>query len=192
MSKKRKAPPKKAEQDATDVVEVPVEESVEEPEAAQPEEDWRDKYLRVLAELDNMRKRVERDRAQVHKYALEDLLRSLLPVLDALNYALDAAGDADAIRHGVELANNDAHRILADRGLTVIEALHQPFDPRCHEAVGMRPAPEHPAGTVVEEERRGYRLHDRVLRPSRVHIAIELPEPKAPQADDPEQEAPKQ
>jgi len=137
--------------------------------------DWKDKYLRALAELDNVRKRSERDRAQTHKYALEDILRNILPVLDALHYALAAEGDATAIREGIELAISDAHRILGEQGFLPIAALHKPFDPRWHEAVGMRPDEDHPANTVIEEERLGYKLHDRVLRPSRVHISRSPP-----------------
>ncbi len=182
MSKKKKD---QVVEEAAEVEEVEDEE-VEEVEEVEEKTDWKDKYLRALAELENMRKRTERDRAQTHKYALEDVLRNILPVLDSLHYALRAEGDAAAIREGVELAISDAHRILGEQGLVQIDALHQPFDPRWHEAVGMRPDSDHPAGTVIEEERRGYRLHDRVLRPSRVHISVEPPQP---QAEDDEAEA---
>ena len=108
-------------------------ESIEPTEEAAAEQtiDWKDKYLRALAEAENVRKRTERERIQTHKYALEDVLRNILPVLDSLHYALKAED----------------------------------------EAVGMRPDSAHPAGTVIEEERRGYKLHDRVLRPSRVQIS---------------------
>lgn len=189
MSKKKK---NKVVEQATEAVE-PIEstesteavESVESVEEAAAEEktDWKDKYLRALADMENVRKRTERDRIQAHKYAVEDVLRDILPVLDSLHYALKAEGDAAGIREGVELAISNAHRILGEHGFVPIEALHKPFDPCEHEAVGMRPDGDYPANTVIEEERVGYRLHDRLLRPSRVHISIKPPTPTAEDGD---------
>ncbi|MHC4952418.1 MAG: nucleotide exchange factor GrpE [Planctomycetota bacterium] len=145
-----------------------------EQEAAEVEtvQDWKDKYLRVLAECENMRKRGERERVSARKFALEALMRDLLPVLDSLEFAAEAKGDAKAIREGIHLSLNDALRVLQSHGLDTIEAHGEVFDPRFHEAVGMRPHEELEPGRVAEEERKGYRLHDRVLRPSRVHIVI--------------------
>lgn len=183
MSKKKKDPvvdEATVEESSTEELEE-LEETLakESVEAEEPQEDWKDKYLRALAELDNVRKRADRDRIQASKYALEGVLRNILPVLDALHYALAAEGDAKSIREGVELAIKDAHRILGEKGFIPIEALHKQFDPRWHEAIGMRPDAEHPAGTVIEEERAGYMLHDRVLRPSRVHISVQPPQLQA-------------
>ena len=153
-------------------------EHVEQPkiEAEAPVEDWKDKYLRMLAELDNMRKRGERERESARKYALEALMRDLLPVLDSLEFAAAAEGDADAIREGIDLSLRDALRVLNSHGLETIEAHGETFDPRFHEAVGMRPHPELEAGKIAQEDRKGYRLNDRVLRPSQVHIVIAPPE----------------
>ncbi|MDH3591684.1 MAG: nucleotide exchange factor GrpE [Planctomycetota bacterium] len=135
--------------------------------------EWREKYVRTLAELDNYRKRMERERDQSRLYACEGLMRDLLPVLDDMQLACAAEGDADAIRKGVELSLHAAMRILEGKGLAVIEALNQPFDPRFHEAMGMVPGTDGQApNTVVVELARGYRLHERVLRPSRVQIAL--------------------
>ena len=148
-------------------------------DAVDPEttvEYWKDRYVRTLAELDNYRKRTERARAAGQQYAIEDLCRRLIPSLDALGLAIEAAGDADEIKGGVELALKDLLRVLGDKGMKPIDALHQQFDPRFHEAVGMQPSEEHPAGTVLVEMQRGYMLHDRVLRASRVHIAMAMPE----------------
>ncbi len=177
MSKKKKD---QVVEQATEPVE-----SIESTEEAAAEEktDWKDKYLRALADMENARKRTERDRAEAHKYALEDVLRNILPILDSLHYALKAEGDAADIREGIELAISNAHRILGEHGFMPIEALHKPFDPCEHEAVGMRPDRDHPANTVIEEERVGYRLHDRLLRPSRVHISIKPPPPPAEDGD---------
>jgi len=137
--------------------------------------EWRQKYLRALADLDNFRKRMERERRQMELYACEGLLRNILPVLDDLEAACAAEGDADQIRKGVELALRSLRKGLTERGLEAIEALDEPFDPRVHEAVGGMPDAERAPGTVVAELRRGYRLHDRVLRPSRVHVAVAPP-----------------
>lgn len=166
------------------VEETPAEEPVVDPGA-----EWRDKYMRTLAELDNFRKRVERDREQTRLYASEKLLRALLPVIDDLELAsaasADAAGGAEQIREGVELARKDLLRILKEHGFEPIESVGLVFDPRWHEAMGAVPAEDVAPGTIVNELQKGYRLHERVLRASRVQIAMQPPAP-APEADDPD------
>lgn len=139
--------------------------------------DWREKYLRSLAELDNFRKRMEREREMSRRFALEDLVRALLPVLDHLELACASEGDAEAIREGVALALKDALRVLGERGLEAIEAVGRPFDPHLHEAMAGIPDPTHEPGTCLAELCRGYTLHERVLRPSKVHVAVEPPVP---------------
>jgi len=178
MSKKKKEPVEPT---------TPVAEEAEAQEAAaESAEEWRDRYLRALAELDNYRKRAEREREIARTYATEGLVREVLPVLDDLDAALTVEGDLDAIREGVGLALRELTNALEAKGMKAIEAVGQPFDPRVHEAVGVKPADEGQAtGTIVEEERRGYMLHDRVLRPSRVHIAVQ---PPAPANDEGEEE----
>jgi len=176
MSKKTKVDKNKAK-------ELELQEKVA--DVAEEANDWRDKYLRTLAELDNMRKRNEREREQLRKFASEGLLRDLLPLIDTLAYGCEAEGDAKAIREGLRMAHDDALRVLVEHGVEPIEAVGLPFDPRWHEAVGMRPADTGQApGTVIAEERRGYRLGDRVLRASRVLIAVA---PPAPEPTEPEQ-----
>ena len=135
-------------------------------------EDFKDKYLRTLAEFDNMRKRGERERISARKYALEGLMRDLLPVLDSLEFAASAQGDADAIREGIEIALAGALRVLQSHGLETIVSHGEVFDPRVHEAIGMMPHDEFEAGRVAVEHRKGYLLAERVLRPSQVHIVI--------------------
>jgi molecular chaperone GrpE len=142
-----------------------------------PAAEWRDRYLRALAELDNYRKRADRDREIARTYATEGLLRDLLPVLDDLETALTIEGSLDAIREGVGLALRHLVNGLEAKGMRPIEALGQPFDPRFHEAMGVVPAGDKPPGTIVAELRKGYVFHDRILRPSRVQIAMAPPEP---------------
>lgn len=151
------------------------------PEAAVPAEspasaeDWRDRYLRALAELDNYRKRMERERETGRLYAAEPVLRDLMPLFDALQATLSSGGDAESLRAGIRLALGETFRLLAERGLEPIDALGKPFDPRLHEALGTVPDASAAPGTVVVEIRRGYRLRDRILRPSRVQVSIAPP-----------------
>jgi molecular chaperone GrpE len=145
-----------------------------------PAAEWRDRYLRALAELDNYRKRADREREIARTYATEGLLRDLLPVIDDLETALTIGGSLDAIREGVALALRHLVTELEAKGMKPIEALGQPFDPRIHEAMGIVPAPGKPPGTIIAELRRGYCFHDRILRPSRVQIAMAQPAPEPP------------
>ncbi len=151
------------------------------------EEDWKERYLRALAEQENFRKNTERERARERKYAAETLMRDLLPVLDALQLACSAEGDVDAIRKGIELAHQSLMRVLQDHGLQAIEAEDAAFDPSLHEAMATIAHTEHEPGAVVMEVSRGYTLHGRLLRPSRVHVAVAAPYPADEQAEDMEE-----
>ncbi|MHC4548921.1 MAG: nucleotide exchange factor GrpE [Planctomycetota bacterium] len=196
MSKHKKrdtVPAAKAEEEARPRETAATPEEEARPEAGETAREataaeWREKYLRVLAELDNYRKRMERERQQSRLFALEDLMRALLPVLDHLQLASGAKGDADKIREGVALALKDALRVLGEQGLKVIEALDLPFDPRFHEAMATIPDAKRQAGTVIDELCRGYALHERVLRPAKVHVAVEPP--KTEEAEDAEASQP--
>jgi len=147
------------------------------PTAEESAAEWRDKYLRTLAELDNYRKRSDRERESARRYALEGLMRALLPMLDGLEAALGAQGDLASIQDGIRLVLESTRRMLADRGLEAIPSVGQIFDPRVHEAAGMAIDPSVAPGTIIREDRPGYRLHDRILRPSAVHIVV-APQPK--------------
>ncbi|MGQ0614729.1 MAG: nucleotide exchange factor GrpE [Planctomycetaceae bacterium] len=172
MSKREKQEPERAEgaEGAPEEATPPLAEN-----GAEGGEEWRDRYLRTLADLDNFRKRVERDREQARLYAVEKLIRDLLPALDSLEMACAAAGDAEALREGVSLALQEALRILGERGVASIEALGELFDPRFHEAAGTRVDAVRPQGTILEVLRRGYKLHERLLRPARVVITVSPP-----------------
>jgi len=173
MSKKKKKD--RAEEEAqAPPPEADVSQEAETP-ATENGNDWREKYLRSLAELDNFRKRMERDRDLSRRFALEDLVRALLPVLDHLELACASEGDAESIREGVALALKEALRALGERGVEPIEATDQPFDPHLHEAMAGVPDAEHEPGTCLVELCRGYALHGRVLRPSKVHVAVKPP-----------------
>jgi len=138
-----------------------------------------DRYLRLLAEFDNYRKRVTREREDQRRQAQTDLLLEILPALDNFDRALQAppAPDADAgFRAGVELIHRDFLAALERLGVRSFAAVGQPFDPQRHEAVGRQERTDVPDHTVVAEMLRGYQHQDRILRPARVVVAV-APDP---------------
>jgi len=134
--------------------------------------DLRDRSMRTLADFDNFRKRSERERQETRKYALLEPLRDFLEIVDNLGLALSAAGSADDLKRGVEMIHRQMQELLRRLGVQEIEALNQPFDPALHEAVQREEDPTVKTATVVGELRRGYKLHDRLLRPSMVKVAV--------------------
>jgi molecular chaperone GrpE len=143
------------------------------PTAEQERDALQDRLLRTAAEFDNYRKRVERERRELSDAIAADVLAGLLPIVDDLERALQAeAGvDASAYRQGVELIHKQLVELLRRRGATPIEAVGTDFDPNVHEAVVHEESPGHREGEVIEEFRRGYRIGDRLLRPSMVKVA---------------------
>lgn len=134
--------------------------------------DLRDRSMRTLADFDNFRKRSERERQETRKYALAEPLREFLEIVDNLGLALSAAGSADDLKRGVEMIHRQMQELLRRLGVKEIEALNQPFDPALHEAVQREEDPTVKTATVVGELRRGYMLHDRLLRPTMVKVAV--------------------
>lgn len=132
-----------------------------------------DRLLRLAAEFDNYRKRVERDRRDQADAALAGAVEDLLPIVDDLERALEApaGSDAEVFRKGVELIHRQAAELLRKRGVTPIEAVGTDFDPRVHQAVAHDVSPDRRDGEVIEEFRRGYRLGDRLLRAAMVKVA---------------------
>ncbi|MBI2216661.1 MAG: nucleotide exchange factor GrpE [Candidatus Rokubacteria bacterium] len=137
-------------------------------------EDRQDKMLRALAEVDNARRRAQRDREDYVRYAAESLVRDLIPVLDNLDRALDAAraaGNAPSVVDGVELIKREFLRVLERAGVTRYSAIGQPFDPTRHEAFTRVVSADAAPDTVVAETAPGYVLNGRVLRPAMVAVA---------------------
>jgi molecular chaperone GrpE len=133
-----------------------------------------DLQLRALAELDNYRKRAAREMQEQLRYAQLPLMRDVLPVLDNIQRAIDAAEkthDTAALLDGITLVAQQLRDVLKRHHCTPIEALHAPFDPHVHEAILQQPSAELPPNTVVQEVRPGYRLFDRVVRPSQVIVS---------------------
>lgn len=134
----------------------------------------RDKFLRAQAELDNYRKRARRELEDERKYALMPLLRDLLPVVDNIQRAIDAAeksSESGSLLEGFKLVSQQLAVALAKHHCVPIAALGEPFDPHRHDAILEQPSPDHPPGTVIMVTQPGYILHDRVVRPAQVIVA---------------------
>ncbi|REJ71480.1 MAG: nucleotide exchange factor GrpE [Planctomycetota bacterium] len=133
-----------------------------------------DQFLRAQAELDNYRKRVSRERDEERRFAALPVVRDLLPVIDNLKRAADAArgsGQAPDLVEGIDLVLQQLDGVLTGHGVTRIPGEGEAFDPHLHEAVSQAPSAEHPPMTIVQELEQGYLLHDRVVRPSKVIVS---------------------
>ncbi|TEB07229.1 heat shock protein GrpE [Pelotomaculum schinkii] len=138
-------------------------------------QDYYDRLLRLQADFENFRRRTRQEKDDYYKYASEQLVVALLPVLDNFGLALAAEGDSiEGFKAGVEMIYKQLLDVLATEGVTPIQAVGEPFDPTRHEAVAQDDSGEHPANTVVEEFRRGYSLREKVIRPSMVKVAVAL------------------
>jgi molecular chaperone GrpE len=135
----------------------------------------KDKYLRVLADAENARKRIRQQSEESVRVQRENFLRDLLPIVDNLERAVDAArggtGAGQTIVEGVEMVLRALLDFLRSNGVTQVSAIGQLFDPQLHEAVDHVHSHEHPPNTVVSEFHRGYLIGDRTLRPARVSVS---------------------
>jgi molecular chaperone GrpE len=133
-----------------------------------------DRVLRTQAELENYRRRVAREMEQERRYAAMPLLRDLLPVLDNVNRAIEAAEQSDGgggLLEGFRMVASQLEDVLRRHDCVRIEALDQPFDPNFHEAITQQPSGDVPPNTVIHVAQTGYQLHDRVVRPSQVIVS---------------------
>lgn len=130
----------------------------------------KDRVARLQAEFDNARKRAEREKADFREYATGNVVEQFLPVLDNFELALKAKGSADQLRSGVELIVKQMEEALRQLGVAPIVAVGEEFDPRYHEALGSVERDDLPDHFVADEIRRGYKLRDRLLRPSMVRV----------------------
>ncbi len=155
--------------------------------AAKADENW-DKFLRAAADLDNYRKRVAREKEELARFTSERVVAALLPALDNLERAIDAAQqhgtENSSLLEGITQVCSQFRRTLTEFGLKEIAAnAGHPFDPNLHEAVSHVESGEHPEGHVVEQLQRGYKLADRLLRPARVIVSKGLPAAAGPSAE---------
>ena len=133
-----------------------------------------DRLLRALAEVDNVKRRTQREREEYVRYANETLVRDLLPILDNFDRAIDAARatqEATKVVDGVALIQRELLKVLERVGVTRYSALGERFDPNRHEATGRVVSVQQPPDTVVAEMTAGYLLNGRVLRPAQVVVA---------------------
>jgi len=132
----------------------------------------RDEQLRLLAEMENQRKRLARDVESARKYAAERVLSELLPVADSLEAGLAAdPSDAPKLHEGMELTLRMLAKAMDSNGLKAIDPAGQPFNPEFHQAMTLIEASGQAPGTVVTVFQKGYRLNDRLLRPALVAVA---------------------
>lgn len=149
-------------------------ETIEKP--AEPVADYKDRYLRAVADLENYRKRVQREREDLLQYGNERLLHELVQVLDDFDRVLDhmpenPSGELKQFAEGVEITRRHFLKVMAAFGVKEVEATGKPFDSKFHEAMAHVEATGTLSGTVVDQHRKGYLFHDRLLRPALVTVA---------------------
>lgn len=166
------------EQPLDDILADPLADPADEIAALTAERDeFRDRFMRALADAENSRKRADKDRRDAEQYGGSRLARDLLPVHDALTRALDAAGEeqraaAAALIEGVELTLRELSNVFAKHGITVITPKPgDKFDPSEHEAMFEAAVPGTIAGEIIQVMDNGFRLHDRLLRPAKVGVS---------------------
>jgi molecular chaperone GrpE len=132
-----------------------------------------DRFLRVQAELENYKKRVEREKSSLVRYGNEELIKAILPVIDNLERALDhpQGENPDGLTEGIKITLNQLLQVLEKFGLTPIASVGEPFDPSRHEAMMQVESADHEPNTVVSELQKGYFLNDRLIRPAMVSVA---------------------
>jgi molecular chaperone GrpE len=141
---------------------------------AKAEENW-DQALRVKAEMENMRRRSERDVENAHKYALERFTQELLPVIDSLEMGTHAAtaegATLEKLQEGTELTLKMLLSVIDKFGIQAVHPEGEPFDPELHQAMSMLESPEHAPNTVMNVMQKGYLLNERLIRPAMVVVS---------------------
>ena len=171
-------------------------------------DDLKQRLIRNAADMENFRKRKERERDELRKYGADKLIMDLLPAIDNLERALEhaeRAGEESSIADGVRMTHRQLVASLDKHGVRGFDSVGQPFDPQRHEAIQQVETTEHDTGTVVQEFQKGYFLHDRLLRPAMAVVAKRVDPPEgaarpsptrrpsireAPEADRPEADRP--
>lgn len=152
-------------------------------EQAAKAEEYYNRLARLQADYENFRRRTRQEMENFYKYASEQLICALLPVLDNFERAMAAEGNSiESFKSGMEMIYRQLKDVLAAEGLTTISSVGEQFDPARHEAVLQFETGDHPDNTVIEEFRRGYCLKDKVVRPAMVKVA------KSPQSSQKKQE----
>lgn len=133
-----------------------------------------ERWLRAQAELENYRRRSNKEISEVRQYQSLAVIRDLLPATDNLHRALDAAEQSPSFEEfvtGVKMIAKQIEDVFSSHNAIPIDAVNKPFDPNLHEALQHMPSPQHPAMTVMQEVEKGYMLHERVIRPTKVLVS---------------------
>jgi len=145
-----------------------------EPDLAAEVAKWKDIAMRGAADLENFRKRAQREREDATRYANTGLVERLLPTLDSFEMGLDAARaatNAEAVIQGFEMVKKQLDDFLRDQGVEVIDATGAAFDPNLHDAMAMEASDTVPEGHIIRQMRKGYKLRDRLVRPASVFVS---------------------
>ena len=164
-----------AEEEATteeNIDELPIEEQLQaklEEVQAKADENW-DTVLRMKADLENQRRRSEKQVSDAHKFAVKKFIEELLPVADSMEMGMAAEGDVEQIREGVALTKKVFDTAMEKFGLEAVEALGEKFNPDLHQAMAMQPSEEYEEGHVSAVMQKGYTLNGRLVRPAMVMV----------------------
>ncbi len=172
------AQPVPAPETDSELVEIPRSELEELRLRAGTDSENREKMLRTLAEMENLRKRLDRERKDYITYANQELLGEFIPVLDNFHRALNSIPRTETsgpLLDGVEMIRRQLEQVLQKQGLEEVEAEGQPFNPHLHEAVQVEATDRCPEDTVLEVIRKGYLFRGRLLRPAEVKVSRPLP-----------------
>lgn len=152
--------------------------------------DWKDKYLRTLAEMENMRKRMQKDRQEMVRFGIENAISEFLPAIDnlenALRFASEASGEIKNWAVGFEMILSLFKEILHNHGIVSFHSEGNTFDPLAHEAVEIIETTDHPDGMVLHEFTKGYKSASRTIRPARVKVAKYPQEKTSPMSEEEE------
>lgn len=164
-------------------------ESVAEEKTTPQEEDWKEKYLRTLAEMENMRKRMQKERIDMTRFGIENAISEFLPAIDNLENALHFAGTGSSeIKNwarGFEMILASFKEILHNHGIVSFHSEGNTFDPQVHEAVEVEETADHPDGLILHEFSKGYKSASRIIRPARVKVAKYPKQETPPAGEDP-------
>lgn len=138
--------------------------------AEQKAADNLDKAMRLQAELDNQRKRAEKQVSDAHKFASQKMVESILPVIDSIEMGMQAEGDLESIREGMKLTMKQFEAVLDKFNIEAVDPLGEEFDPELHQAMSMQPCEDQEDNTVSMVMQKGYTLNGRLVRPAMVMV----------------------
>ena len=177
-----------AENKSHEEMSVPKEEPGQPPQEVKTPEDSHEKFLRLRADFENIKKRLERDKQEAIKFANERLLVEMLSIVDNFDRAMTSLSeghDPEQVKKGLEIAQAELHQVLESHGVQVVKCVGEVFDPKFHEAVAtVEAVGDMKEGAIVDEIQRGYVLNGRLIRPSRVRIAQHKGEDKEQKSEE--------